>query len=76
MIGISRGAAFGKIESSLVGDIIMPPIGVPLDGDGSLHPCPGDAPCGAVMRQHYRRLRENKISPGGHCLCFVVMYQR
>ena len=69
MIGISRGAAFGKIESSLVGDIIMPPIGVPLDGEG-------DAPCGAVMRQHYRRLRENKISPGGHCLCFVVMYQR
>ncbi|MCX7704888.1 MAG: large-conductance mechanosensitive channel protein MscL [bacterium] len=31
-IGIVIGAAFGKIVSSLVGDVIMPPIGVLLGG--------------------------------------------
>lgn len=31
-VGIVIGAAFGKIVSSLVGDIIMPPIGVLLGG--------------------------------------------
>jgi large conductance mechanosensitive channel len=31
-VGIIIGAAFGKIISSLVGDIIMPPIGVALGG--------------------------------------------
>ena len=31
-IGIIIGAAFGKIVSSLVGDIIMPPIGALLGG--------------------------------------------
>ena len=31
-VGIIIGAAFGKIVSSLVGDIIMPPIGVLLGG--------------------------------------------
>jgi large conductance mechanosensitive channel len=31
-VGIIIGAAFGKIVSSLVGDIIMPPIGVVLGG--------------------------------------------
>jgi large conductance mechanosensitive channel len=31
-VGIIIGAAFGKIVSSLVGDLIMPPIGVILGG--------------------------------------------
>jgi len=31
-VGIVIGAAFGKIISSLVGDVIMPPIGVLLGG--------------------------------------------
>jgi len=31
-VGIIVGAAFGKIISSLVGDVIMPPIGVLLGG--------------------------------------------
>lgn len=31
-VGIIVGAAFGKIVSSLVGDVIMPPIGVLLGG--------------------------------------------
>lgn len=31
-IGIIIGAAFGKIITSLVGDVIMPPIGVVLGG--------------------------------------------
>jgi large conductance mechanosensitive channel len=31
-VGIIIGAAFGKIVSSLVGDVIMPPIGVVLGG--------------------------------------------
>lgn len=31
-VGIVIGAAFGKIVSSLVGDVIMPPIGVALGG--------------------------------------------
>ena len=31
-IGIIIGAAFGKIVSSLVGDVIMPPIGLLLGG--------------------------------------------
>jgi large conductance mechanosensitive channel len=31
-VGIIIGAAFGKIVSSLVGDVIMPPIGVALGG--------------------------------------------
>jgi len=31
-VGIIIGAAFGKIVSSLVGDVIMPPIGVILGG--------------------------------------------
>ena len=32
-VGIIIGAAFGKIISSLVGDVVMPPIGVLLGGD-------------------------------------------
>jgi len=31
-VGVIIGAAFGKIVSSLVGDVIMPPIGVLLGG--------------------------------------------
>jgi large conductance mechanosensitive channel len=31
-VGIIIGAAFGKIVSSLVGDVIMPPIGVAMGG--------------------------------------------
>ncbi|MCE5274924.1 MAG: large-conductance mechanosensitive channel protein MscL, partial [Deltaproteobacteria bacterium] len=31
-VGIIIGAAFGKIISSLVGDVIMPPIGMALGG--------------------------------------------
>ncbi len=31
-VGIVIGAAFGKIVSSLVGDVIMPPIGLLLGG--------------------------------------------
>jgi len=31
-VGIIIGAAFGKIVSSLVGDVLMPPIGVMLGG--------------------------------------------
>jgi large conductance mechanosensitive channel len=31
-VGIIIGAAFGKIVSSLVGDVVMPPIGVLLGG--------------------------------------------
>ena len=31
-VGIIIGAAFGKIVSSLVGDVVMPPIGVLLSG--------------------------------------------
>jgi large conductance mechanosensitive channel len=31
-VGIIIGAAFGKIVSSLVGDVIMPPIGLLLGG--------------------------------------------
>lgn len=31
-VGIVIGAAFGKIITSLVGDVIMPPIGVALGG--------------------------------------------
>jgi large conductance mechanosensitive channel len=31
-VGIIVGAAFGKIVSSLVGDVVMPPIGVLLGG--------------------------------------------
>ncbi|MEN6448118.1 MAG: large-conductance mechanosensitive channel protein MscL [Syntrophaceae bacterium] len=31
-VGIIVGAAFGKIISSLVGDVIMPPIGMALGG--------------------------------------------
>lgn len=31
-VGIIIGAAFGKIISSLVGDVIMPPIGVAMGG--------------------------------------------
>ena len=48
--GIVIGAAFGKIVSSLVGDVIMPPIGVLLGGvDFSqigwvLKPAMGDKP--------------------------------
>ena len=32
LVGIIIGAAFGKIVSSFVGDVIMPPIGVLLGG--------------------------------------------
>ncbi len=31
-VGIIIGAAFGKIVSSFVGDVVMPPIGVLLGG--------------------------------------------
>ena len=49
-VGVVIGAAFGKIVSSLVGDIIMPPVGVLLGGvDFSqigwvLKPAVGDKP--------------------------------
>jgi large conductance mechanosensitive channel len=49
-VGVVIGAAFGKIVSSLVGDLIMPPIGVLLGGvDFSqigwvLKPAIGDKP--------------------------------
>ena len=49
-VGVIIGAAFGKIVSSLVGDVIMPPIGVALGGvDFSqlgwvLKPAVGDKP--------------------------------
>ena len=49
-VGVVIGAAFGKIVSSLVGDLIMPPIGVLLGGvDFSqigwvLKPAVGDKP--------------------------------
>jgi len=49
-VGVVIGAAFGKIVSSLVGDVIMPPIGVVLGGvDFSqigwvLKPAVGDKP--------------------------------
>ena len=49
-VGVVIGAAFGKIVSSLVGDVIMPPIGVLLGGvDFSqigwvLKPAMGDKP--------------------------------
>lgn len=33
-VGIIIGAAFGKIVSSFVGDVIMPPIGLLLGGGG------------------------------------------
>jgi large conductance mechanosensitive channel len=52
-VGVVIGAAFGKIVSSLVGDVIMPPIGLILGGvDFSqigwvLRPAMGDKP--AVM---------------------------
>ena len=31
-VGVVIGAAFGRIVTSLVGDVIMPPIGVALGG--------------------------------------------
>jgi large conductance mechanosensitive channel len=49
-VGVVIGAAFGRIVSSLVGDVIMPPIGVVLGGvDFSqlgwvLKPAVGDKP--------------------------------
>ncbi len=40
-VGIIIGATFGKIVSSFVGDVIMPPIGVLLGGvDFSVWPSP------------------------------------
>jgi large conductance mechanosensitive channel len=53
-VGVVIGAAFGKIVSSLVGDVIMPPIGVLLGGvDFSqigwvLKPAMGDKPAVVV----------------------------
>ncbi len=35
-VGVIIGGAFGKIVSSLVADIIMPPIGLLIGGLGSL----------------------------------------
>lgn len=34
-IGVIIGAAFGKIVTSLVNDVVMPPIGVTLLGIGA-----------------------------------------
>src|SRR3989338_1980209 len=54
-VGIIIGAAFGKIVSSFVGDVIMPPIGL-LIGGGGFSPPPlatplkaPEAPAPAVM---------------------------
>jgi large conductance mechanosensitive channel len=49
-VGVVIGAAFGKIVSSLVADVIMPPIGLLLGGVDfsqlawTLKPAVGDAP--------------------------------
>ena len=34
-VGVIIGTAFGKIVSSLVGDVVMPPIGYLIGGVGS-----------------------------------------
>lgn len=53
-VGIIIGAAFSKIVSSLVGDIIMPPIGVLLGGVDfsnlviTIHEAVGDKPAVAI----------------------------
>ncbi len=61
-VGVIIGAAFGKIVSSLVGDVIMPPLGLMIGGiDFSnfafiLKPAQGDQP--AVLL-HYGRFLQN-----------------
>ncbi len=55
-VGVIIGAAFGKIVSSLVANIIMPPLGLLIGGvdfkqfDWVLKPAAGDAP--AVIMQY------------------------
>ena len=45
-VGVIIGGAFGKIVSSLVADVIMPPIGLPADWRGELYgPEVGDEAC-------------------------------
>jgi large conductance mechanosensitive channel len=36
-VGIIIGGAFGTIAKSLVSDVVMPPIGLLLGGDGRRH---------------------------------------
>src|SRR3954447_24722687 len=36
-VGVVMGAAFGKIVTSLVGDLIMPPLGVAIGGVNFAH---------------------------------------
>ena len=51
-VGVIIGAAFGKIVSSLVDDILMPPIGwlvgVSISATCRLHCQPSDAPAGVA----------------------------
>ncbi len=63
-VGIIIGAAFGKIVSSLVGDVIMPPLGILMGGVDfdlaiTLKAAEGDLPAvvlsyGKFIRTHHR----------------------
>lgn len=59
-VGVIIGAAFGKIVSSLVADIIMPPLGLLIGGIDFNHAtrCAGGYPCccDALRCLHSKRL--------------------
>src|SRR5579871_5020713 len=61
-VGVIIGSAFGKIVSSLVGDVIMPPLGLLIGGIDfsnfalTLKPAQGDQP--AVLL-HYGRFLQS-----------------
>jgi large conductance mechanosensitive channel len=54
-VGVIIGAAFGKIVSSLVGDVIMPPLGNLLSGVsfGDMAAIIGTGPDGAAVKLKY-----------------------
>jgi len=68
-VGIIIGAAFGKIVSSFVADIIMPPIGIILGGvnfsDLSivLQAAQGDAPSVVIAYGKFKPLSTLRLSP-------------
>ena len=73
-VGVIIGAAFGKIVSSLVADIIMPPLGLLIGGIDfkqfavTLRDAQGDIPAGRRASQSLRpaEIARRLLCLGGH----------
>src|SRR5260370_42609333 len=77
-VGVIIGAAFGKIVSSLVGDIFMPPLGEIIGGVNfsDLAVDLGKDPSGKEVLLKYWRLSTDDSRLPDHCIRLVHRHPR